>query len=142
MKKTNLFIMGCCAAFLSSCASYNKTAPLIGYDNNSISTNVVADLDLDNAKKVSGTIETETLFGIIPLKKNGNKLLKSSNRYKSLSKKESQALYKAKENANVDIILDPEYTSEKHSWFFGAYKTSKTTVTGWGVNVNRLKQSK
>ncbi|CDD52413.1 unknown [Bacteroides sp. CAG:875] len=137
--KTKMLLLGACVALLSSCASYRQTAPIIGYDNNRINVNVSADLDVQNAKKISATIETKNFLGI-PLVKNGNKAFVSSTRYRSLSKRESQALYKAKKDAKVDIILDPEFTTEKHSWFFGAYKTSTTTVTGWGVNVKSITQ--
>ena len=110
--------------------------------NNNINTYVEADLDYANAKKVEGIVNTATLFGFIALERNGNKLLKSANRYKGLSKRESQALYRAKENSQVDVILEPEFESEKHSWFFGAYKTSVTKVKGWGVNIKGIKEDK
>ena len=124
---------------LASCASYRQTAPLIGYDNNHIGINVNADLDLEHAKKINATNETKHFLGI-PLVRNGHKTLKSSTFYKGLSERERQALYKAKTEANVDIILAPEFTAEKHCWLFGAFRKSSTTVTGWGVNVKGLKE--
>lgn len=124
----------------TSCASYQKTAPVMGVGDNVIATYVAADLDYANAKKVEGTVETKTLFGFIQLNKNGNKTLKSSNRYRGLGKREAQALYRAKESSNVDIILEPEFDKEKHSYFFGLYKTSVTKVTGWGVNIKGIKE--
>ena len=108
--------------------------------NNSINTYVEADLDYNNAKKVEASVNTSTLFGFIQLERNGNKVLKSTNRYKGLSKREAQALYRAKENANVDIILEPEFETEKHSWCLGIYRTSSTKVKGWGVNIKGIKQ--
>ena len=114
----------------------------MGIDGNNINTYVTAELDYKNAKKIEGTIETKTLFGFIDLIHNGNKTIKSTNRYKGLNKRESQALYKAKTNANVDIILEPEFESETHSWFFGIYKTSITKVKGWGVNIKSMKEDK
>ena len=51
----------------------------------------------------------------------------------------AQFLYRAKENANVDIILEPEFETEKHSWFLGLYRTSSTKVKGWGVNIKGIK---
>ena len=89
-------------------------------------------------KKDYEYIETQTLFGFIPLQHNGHKYLKSSNRYGALNKSESQVLYKLKQNSGADIILDPEFTSERHSWFLGLYKTTKITVDGWAVKVNKL----
>ncbi len=128
------------ALFMTSCASYQNTAPVMSVTSNNINTYVAADLDYAGAKRVEGTVETQTLFGFIHLKKNGNKTLKSSNRYKGLDKREAQALYRAKENSKVDIILEPEFEKEKHSYFFGLYKTTKTKVTGWGVNIKGIKE--
>ena len=124
----------------TSCASYQKEAAIMTLGDNNINTYVEADLDYENAKKVQGSVNTATLFGCIQLERNGNKMLKSANRYKGLSKREAQALYRAKENADVDIILEPEFEIEKHSWFFGVYRTSSTKVKGWGVNIKGIKK--
>lgn len=143
MKKSSFFSLVCAgliAASISSCASYQKEAAIMSLGNNNINTYVEADLDYANAKKVQGSVNTATLFGFIQLERNGNKTLKSANRYKGLSKREAQALYRAKENADVDIILEPEFETEKHSWFFGAYKKTSTKVKGWGVNIKGIKQ--
>lgn len=113
---------------------------IMSLGNNNINTYVEADLDYANAKKVQASVNTATLFGFIQLERNGNKTLKSANRYKGLSKREAQALYRAKENADVDIILEPEFETEKHSWFFGAYRTSSTKVKGWGVNIKGIQK--
>lgn len=141
MKKINLFVAVCATVLLSSCASYQKTAPIMGIGGNNINTYVAAELDYENAKRIEGTIETQTLFGF-NLIFNGNKTIKSTNRYKGLNKRESQALYKAKSEANVDIILEPEFETESHSWFLGIYRTSKTKVKGWGINVKSIKEDK
>lgn len=127
---------------LASCASYTSDAPLMGISNNSINTYVAADLDYDNAKKVSGEIESKTLFFFIPLQHNGNKQLKNANRYRGMSKAMRQALYNAKESSDVDIIMEPEFKTEKHSYLFGLYKRQKVTVEGWGVNMKGLKEDK
>lgn len=132
-----------CVAFaillMSSCASYTKEGALMGVKGNSINTYVAADLDYDGAKKVEGVIDTETFLGI-PLVRNGKKLLKTTNSYDHLTKAESQALYRAKESGKVDLILDPVFETEKHSYFFGAYKKRRIKVTGWGVNVKGIKE--
>ncbi|NPD93201.1 hypothetical protein [Xylanibacter muris] len=143
MKKIS-FLSAICAGLLtmsfSSCAMYQKEAAIMSFGSNNINTYVEADLDYVNAKKVEGSVNTSTLFGFIQLKRNGNKTLKSVNRYKGLSKSESQALYRAKENADVDVILEPEFETEKHSWFFGAFRESSTKVKGWGVNIKGIKK--
>lgn len=137
-----LFVLVVTIATLTSCARYTVDAPLMGITNNSINTYVAADLDYQNAKPVSAEIESQTLFGFISLTHNGNKQLMNTNRYKGLSKPERQALYRAKVNNGVDIILEPEFTSEKHSWFLGLYKTHKVNVKGWGVNMKGIKEDR
>lgn len=143
MKKLS-FLTAICAGLLTmsftSCATYQKEAAIMSLGNNSINTYVEADLDYANAKKVQASVNTATLFGFIQLQRNGNKTLKSANRYNGLTKREAQALYRAKENADVDIILEPEFETEKHSWFFGLYRTSSTTVKGWGVNIKGIRK--
>lgn len=131
----SLFTLG-----FASCAHYTADAPLMGIANNSINTYVKADLDYNGAKKVNAEVETKTLLAIFKLSRNGDKQLTNPNRYKSLTKPERQALYRAKMNNNVDIIMEPEFTTEKHSYFFGAYKTRKVSVTGWGVNMKGIKE--
>ena len=126
---------------LAGCASYQKTAPLQGMNSNTVSTYAEADIDYSSAKKVSGTIETKKIFGFNTIR-NGNKTLKSSNHYGRLSKREAQALYKAKESADVDLILDPEFETEKHSYFFGLIRNSTTKVTGWGVKIKGMKDNR
>ncbi|UKK48127.1 hypothetical protein L6475_13110 [Prevotella sp. E9-3] len=142
MKKTLLgFVVAIVAMGVSSCASYSTTAPLQGISENAISTYAEADIDYASAKRVTATIETGSVFGI-PTISNGNKQLRSSNHYGRLTKRQAQALYKAKKESGMDIILDPEFESEKHSYFFGAIKNGKTTVSGWGVKVKGIKDSR
>ena len=138
--KKSIFMLAFGSLLLGSCASYQSTAPLMGVHSNNVNTYVAADLDYANAKKVEATVEKKTVLWFIPLIKNGNKTLKSSNRYTSLSKTESQALYRAKNEAGVDMILDPEFETETHSWFFGIFKKASVKVKGWGINVKGIKE--
>jgi len=138
--KKKLFVFISEIIFLSSCGLYKQTAPVASFGNNEISTNIKANLDMNSLKKVNATFETETLFGCIQLKQNGNKCLTASNHYRGLSKEESQVLYKAKKSNDIDFILDPEYVSEKHSWLLGLYKTKKIIVSGWGVKIKSFDQ--
>ncbi len=134
------FVAVVVALAFTSCAHYTVDAPIMGISSNSINTYVAADLDYKNAKRISADVEQKKLFGFISLSRNGDKQLTNLNRYKGLTKLERQALYRAKVNNNVDIIMEPEFTVEKHSWFFGAYKTRKVNVKGWGVNMKGIKE--
>ncbi len=134
----------CFVAFMAltftGCAKYTTDGALMGLAGNTINTYVAADLDYKNAKRVSATVENKFLFGFIPLVRNGSKLFSSINRYKGLSKIERQALYRAKINNEVDIIMEPEFAKESHCWLFGLYKTQKVTINGWGVNMKGIKE--
>ena len=140
MKKSYFFGVVMSIVLFSSCASYRETAPILSV-NGGVSTYAEADIDYASAKRVSATIETQHVFGISTIS-NGNKQLKSANRYKSLSKREAQALYKAKKLSGADLILDPEFESEKHSYFFGAYRNSITKLTGRAVKIKGIKEDK
>ncbi|MBQ2807887.1 MAG: hypothetical protein IJF06_02160 [Bacteroidaceae bacterium] len=135
-----LFAVAVVVLSFASCATYQKQAPIMGINSNTVNTYVKADLDYKNAKKVEGKIESKKLFGFINLNFNGDKTLKSTNRYRNLTKTEAQALYRAKELNNVDIILEPEFERETHSWFFGAYKKEVVIVKGWGINIKGIKE--
>lgn len=152
--KKNVFLAAIATAaftlLLSSCASYQKTAPVFGITTNNVNTYVKADLDLSNAKRVEGIVEKKTVLWFIQLSRNGNKTLVESNRYQGAagmfsqffggSKLKAQALYRAKESGNVDLIIEPEYEIEKHNFLFGLYKTQMVKAKGWGVNVKGLKE--
>lgn len=143
MKKFSVFKAMCAGLLVmgfTSCASYQNDAAVMSIGGNSINIYVAADIDYANAKKVAGSVNTRTVLWFIQLERNGNKTLKSVNRYRGLSKAEAQALYRAKQDADVDMILEPEFDKEKHSWFFGLYKTSSTKVKGWGVNIKGIKE--
>ena len=141
MKTRMFFGLMMAALTFSSCASYHLTAPVLGLGGNKVNAYAEADIDYSSAKKVSATVETSSFLGI-PTIKNGNKTLRSSTHYSGLSKREAQALYRAKSESNVDLILDPEFETEKHSFFFGLIRSGKTTVTGWGVKVKGIKEDK
>ncbi len=124
---------------LTSCATYEKTAPVLGITGRQLNTYVAADFDYENATRVEGEVQTKH-FLFFALKINGHKYLTSSNRYSGLTNPEKQALYRAKEISGKDVILDPHFEIEHHKWFFGAYRTSKTKVVGWGVDIKGFKE--
>lgn len=134
MKTVNYFMIGMALLTLSSCAYYSQTAPITGIDPKGVKVNVVADLDLDNAKTVTATVKEKTVLWFIPIVINKQKYLRSP-RYRGVSELEGLALYRAKNDAGVDVILDPEFEYERHCWFLGIYKTRDITVRGLGVNV-------
>jgi hypothetical protein len=134
MKTINFFLIVIALLTFSSCAYYSQTAPITGIDPDGVKVNVVADLDLENAKTVTATVKTKKILGFINLVFNENKYIRSP-RYRGFSEAEGLALYRAKNEADVDVILDPEFEYERHCWFFGVYKTKTTTLRGLGVKI-------
>lgn len=135
-----LLVAGIAATMLASCASYEKSGPVMGVQSVNVNTYVAADFDYANAKRIEGTVDTKTLFGIIPLVKNGKRYYTASNRYRGMNKIEQMALYRAKETGNVDVVMEPNFEKENHSYFFGLYKTSKVKVSAWGLNYKGLRE--
>ncbi len=142
MKNLKFLLVAFMALMFTGCAKYTTDGAVMGLAGNTLNTYAAADLDYKNAKKITASVETKTVLGFIPLVRNGSKLFTSVNRYKGLSKAERQALYRAKVNNDVDIIIEPEFAKESHSFLFGLFKTTKVTVTGWGVNMKGIKEDK
>ncbi len=139
MKKSVLGI-ALAGIMMASCASYEKSGPVMGVQSNNVNTYIAADFDYSNAKRVEGAVKSKTLFGIFQLVKNGKRYYTASNHYRGLSKSEQQALYRAKETGNVDVIMEPNFETESHSYLFGLLRTAKTKVSAWGLNYKGLKE--
>ena len=105
MKTVNYFLIGIALLAIASCASYSQTAPLVGISTNDIKVNVVADLDMANAKTVAATVTARKLFWIIPLSRNGQKVIRNP-RYGSLSKLEGLAFYAFRQEIIIDDFSD------------------------------------
>ena len=141
MKGINKFLMMLAVVTcLASCTSVRQTSPILAIGGNNITTNVKAVIDYDNVKRVQGSASTTRVLWIFKHTPNGGKKISANNRYRGLGNTENVALFRAKKSADVDLILEPEFETEKHSWFFGAYKKSSTKVKGWGVNIKGIKQ--
>ena len=125
---------------MASCATYEKTGPIMGVQSNNVNTYVAADFDYANAKRVEGSVTKKTLFGFIPLVKNGKRYYSASNHYRGLSATEQQALYRAKEAGNVDVIMEPYFEKENHCYFFGLFTKQMVKVSAWGLNYKGLKE--
>ena len=102
---------------------------------NNIVTNVKADIDYDGVKKISGEATSHRILWIFSYTPNGSKKIKANNRYKGLNGTEGTALYRAKNSADVDLVLEPEFQTESKTYFLGIYKRTKVKATGWGANI-------
>lgn len=141
MKKLiNLIVCAVVLLAASSCTSVRETTPVMAIGTNNIVTNVKADLDYAGVKKIQGSATTNRILWIFSHTPNGNKQLKANNKYKGLGKTESVALYRAKKSADVDVVLEPEFETETHTYFLGIFKKTKVNVTGWGANIKGFKE--
>lgn len=136
MKKLIKFIAcSLVIAACASCTSVRQTTPVMAVGGNNIVTNVKADIDYKNVKKISGSATTTRVLWIFSHTPNGNKQIKASNKYKGLGKTEAVALYRAKKGSDVDLVLEPQFETETKSYFFGIFKKTKVVMTGWGANI-------
>lgn len=128
------------AVCVASCSSVKQTAPIMAIGGNNITTNVKADIDYDGVKKIQGSATTTRILWIFKHTPNGGKRITSNNRYRGLSTTENVALYRAKQSADVDIVLEPEFETQVKSYFFGIYKKTNVNVKGWGANIKGFKE--
>lgn len=140
MRKDVLIGVALSAMMMTSCATYQKSGPIMGVQSTNVNTYVAADFDYANAKRIEGEVTQKTLLGFIPLVRNGKRYYTPSNKYRGLSVVEQQALYRAKETGAVDVVMEPNFESEKHVYCFGLFKKSTTKVTAWGLNYKGLKE--
>ena len=131
-----LFAFAVLLGLMASCgASHTATAPVMAIGSNNIITNVKADLDYANIKKIEGEATCNRILWIFSHTPKGAAQLQANNKYKGLNKTQSTALYRAKTNSDVDVVLEPEFTTETKSYFFGIFKKTKVKMTGWGANI-------
>ena len=131
-----LFLFAALLGVMTSCGtSKTATAPIMAIGSNNIITNVKADLDYNNIKKIEGEATVNRILWIFSHTPKGAAQLQSNNKYKGLNKTQTTALYRAKTAANVDVVLEPEFTTETKSYFFGIFKKTKVKMTGWGANI-------
>ena len=131
MKAKKLLTILGLSFILMSCASYNQTAPVVSYQGTL--TNLVKPiLDLSSGRNISGTEATTSIFCFII---GGSKKTLSSDNYRGLTPYESRAMYKALSASGYDMILNPQFYTESHSYFFGVYRTKEVKVTGFGVKI-------
>lgn len=137
MKKFfKFFAFAAIMALVTSCgSSHTATAPVMAIGSNNIITNVKADLDYDHVQKISGEATINRVLWIFKHTPKGGAQLSANNKYKGLNATQSTALYRAKTAAGVDVILEPEFTTETKSYFLGIFKKTKVKCTGWGVNI-------
>ncbi len=139
MKKISLFVVALFAIMLTSCASYQQTGA-VEESCISMSTDLEMVLDLDNVVPVTATVKTTKNFGF---KSSDYKTVLddgTSSLFGGTSTIKRRALAKAKEAAGVDVILEPQYKIEKHSYFFGLFGSETCTVTGFGAKVKGFKK--
>lgn len=110
--------------------------------NNRVNVNVEANLYLQHMKKISAEVEQKKILWFIPMIFNRDKILYSSNESQGYSEYERMAMYKAKCESGVDVVVLPEFVTRKHSWFFGIYKTYKVQMNGWGTNIKNFEKAK
>lgn len=133
--------------FMASCSSYTKTgvvSPLVGTTVNAES--LKADIDF-NQQKITGESKLTYLFGFIKLS-GGNKLYEDGTTKSvklpfvgsKMSRAKKAAMYDALDGTDYDLVANPQYKNEVHSYLFGLIKNYKSTVNGYGGKIKKIYQ--
>lgn len=143
--KTHTLILGL-LVLISSCSSINKS-----HKNSSIAisidTPMVAKVDVDMTKKLTGYASGGYLFHLLKMS-GDNKYIdgvrfngKSPSIFSIVSKiseVKAAATYNAVRTSEADILVDPQYVVEESNWN-PFYKLIKVKVTGYPGRVISIK---
>lgn len=131
------------ALCVCSCATLSKTANIADGVNSDIIINpITANVDLETASAVSG--ESKSVYFFIFRLKGDNKFVETPDKKSFWGRREEKcrnaAVYNALDLMKYDVLVQPKYTSEIHSYLFGLIKSYKIFVDGYGAKIQNLKQ--
>lgn len=150
MKLVKFLMFAVVAVALASCSSSRDTGKIADFSKIKAQTDVVrGDLDLNVANKVEGVA---TCWYVGPIRVSGD-----NKTYEDLSNSQSDALFgffggkkasivertalcNAMQGTDYDVVVNPTYQSEKHSWFFGLVRKQKCKAKGFGAKFKNLYQ--
>lgn len=145
MKKLKLFAAaGLTLLLMSSCSSTSKSGIIAPMDARMVpSKEIKADLDLDGETQVTGNSTMWYFLGFRVT--GGNKYFENLYEKRSLlggrtSKAQSCAMYDALEKGDYDMIVNPQYINETHSFLFGLIKRYDVLVKGYGAKIKKVYQ--
>lgn len=131
MKKLTIILLGVSFVLLQSCSSVYKSG-YVATPNASLNAdfNVKAEVMVDTTKTLQGYSETIITLGF--LKTSDNKFIDAFG--KGTGEREKMAaVYKALENTNYDILVNPKYIVTVNSSLF--VKRISVVVAGYGGKI-------
>lgn len=143
----NIMIVALFSLGFSSCATMSKTGASAPFAYTEVHPNEIrANLDFNTSEKVQGTVKVGYLFGI---KVSGGREyaeVLSSNNSKSIfglrgKRIRSMAMAKALHGTDYDMIINPQYETQRKKVLFGLFTRYTMTVKGYGAKVNKLYQT-
>lgn len=141
MKALKILMMAGLVVLATGCKSIRQTGAVMEYGDEPVRTYVKANLDVDNVTPVEGKVNFAWVFGIRTKGGGGtftgHKL--QSNKY---SKAESRVLYDVMSKSGADVILNPKFYEEKHSWCFGLYRTKIIKVKGYAAKIKNFENER
>ena len=122
----------------------------------SVNSQLMADIDVDISKKLSGTAKKSVLFGFYTLEEPDTFLdgafgsggeggllggllagdegaIKSAAAYKAVNPSGKSSV--------ADVLVAPQYTLKKHKRFLGMYKETTATVVGYPGQISAIKKT-
>ena len=141
MKTLKIFMMAGLMILAMGCKSVRQTGAVFEYGNEPVRTYVKANLDLENATPVEGKVDFAYFLGIRTKGGGGTFTGKQLNSHK-YSTAESRVLYNVMSQSGADVILNPKFYEEKHSWCFGLYRTKTIKVKGYATKIKNFENDK
>lgn len=134
-----------------SCSSTMNRSQKSGSLDVKVKSDLQADMDIDMAKKISGTAKHTKLFGLIDIKTSKN--YADGVAYDGAAQgfslftggvvedAKSAAAYNAVVPNKADVLVAPQYLIKVESYFFGAWKEVTAQVSGYAGRIKNIRQS-
>lgn len=134
---------------LASCSSTMNRSQHTGDMHVKVKSHLMADLDVDMTKKISGSVKHTKLFGFIDIKSSKHYADGVNYGVKNdgfslfgpgiVEEAKSAAAYRAVVPSKADVLVAPQYLVKVESYFFGAWKEVTAQVSGYAGKIRNIK---
>ncbi len=136
---------------MTSCSTTFNKSQKSGALDVKVKSDLQADVEVDMAKKISGSAFHTKLFGFIDIKTSQNYAdgvaydgAGSGSSFFGggiVEDAKSAAAYNAIVPSKADVLVAPQYLIKVKSYFFGAYKEVTAQVSGYAGRVKNIRQT-
>ena len=137
-------VLGVMVVLMSSCASTSRTGVIAPMEAEVIPVKEIkADIDLNGNQQVTGNAKQWYVAGIRV--SGGNTYFENLSEKRSMfggrtSKAQASAMYDALQDGGYDMLVNPQYVNNIHSYFFGLVKRYDVTVKDYGAKIKSVHQ--